>query len=65
MPRDLMGSAVLALGLMVVVAASIVSPPQPAARHIWVVSASDQISSRPTLVRAAYPDRKIRLANAK
>jgi hypothetical protein len=65
MPRDLMGGAILALGVMVVVAAGLVAPPHPAAREIWVVTSSDKMSSRPQLVRAAHPDRpRTRFAGA-
>lgn len=65
MPREIMGSAVLALGLLVVIAATLVAPPQPTGRDIWVVTSSDKIASRPQLVRAARPDRpRTRFAGA-
>jgi hypothetical protein len=56
MSRDLTGAAALAIGMVVVFAVGLTGPtlsnPGPG---IWVVTASDKISSRPQLVRAATP----------
>ena len=56
MSREITGAAVMALGVWVVFAASMIGPsPIRPAGHIWVVTGSDMIGSHPELVRAAPP----------
>jgi hypothetical protein len=56
MSRDLAGAAILGIGMAVVFAVALTNPRlSNAGPDIWVVTASDKISSRPQLVRAAAP----------
>jgi hypothetical protein len=65
MSRDVSGGAVLGFGMLVVVLGALVAPPKPAGRDIWVVTASEEVSSRPALVRAAHPNnRRVQVASA-
>jgi hypothetical protein len=65
MQSDTLGAAVLGLGMVVVVLAAVIWPPV-SVDILWTVTASDKISSRPQLVRAAFPfpARQSRVAGA-
>jgi hypothetical protein len=66
MQSETQGASVLALGMAVVAVAAAIWPPLPAGRDIWIVTASEKISSRPQLVRAALPlpAKQVRMAGA-
>ena len=56
MSRDLIGAALLGAGTWAVLAAGMLGlMPVTPRGHVWVVTASQKMSNRPALVRAAPP----------
>jgi hypothetical protein len=56
MSRDMIGGAVLAAGVWAIFAAGMMEFTRITPRgHAWVVTASEKMSNRPNLVRAALP----------
>ncbi len=55
MSRDVAGGATLAAGVWAIFASAMMSTPLTPRGHVWVVSASEKMSNRPALVRAARP----------
>ena len=56
MSRDIIGGAIVAAGIWAVFGAGAMGlTPMPPRGHAWVVTGSEMIASRPTLVRVAYP----------
>ena len=55
MSRDVAGGAILAVGVWAIFATAMMSDPITPRGHVWVVTASEKVSNRPALVRAARP----------
>lgn len=55
MSSNTLAGFVFATGFWIIAGYALVSEPNKPQGHIWTSASSDQIASRPTLVRAAYP----------
>ena len=65
MSNDIVGGAIAAAGMWVILAAGIMGlTPSKSHDHIWVVTGSEMIRSHPELVRIAPPARVLSTGNA-
>ena len=55
MSSDTLAGLVFATGFWIIAACALAWGPNEPKGHIWTLTSSDQIPSRPMLVRAAYP----------
>ena len=63
MSSNTLADFIFATGFWIIIAGcALVWEPNKPQGHIWTFASSDQIASRPTLVRAAYPIKDVSLA---